>query len=136
MIFALRPSCTRPAIRKLLCSKLQETLVRMRSKTVKTVIVSAVLALGGGALWLLGQETKNPVFRTKVDLVVLSFTVTDNKGHYINNLKPAEFRILEDGIVEKISTFAEGNKPPVQVNDDGTVRPLLASGGGEGSKPG
>jgi VWFA-related protein len=88
-------------------------------------------------LWLLGQEVKNPVFRAKVDLVVLSFTVTDNKGHYINGLKPGEFRILEDGIVEKISTFAEGNKPPVQLNDDGTVRPLLASsGGGEGSKPG
>ena len=110
--------------------------MRIGSKTVKTVIVSAVLMLGGGALWLLGQEAKNPVFRTKVDLVVLSFTVTDNKGHYINNLKPGEFRILEDGIVEKISTFAEGNKPPVQVNDDGSVRPLLASSGGEGSKPG
>jgi Ca-activated chloride channel homolog len=110
--------------------------VRIRSKTIKTVIVSAVLALGGGALWLLGQEAKNPVFRTKVDLVVLSFTVTDNKGRYINNLKPGEFRILEDGIVEKISTFAEGNKPPVQVNDDGSVRPLLAGSVGEGSKPG
>ena len=112
--------------------------MRIGSKTVKTVIVSTVLALGGGALWLLGQEAKNPVFRTKVDLVVLSFTVTDNKGHYINNLKPGEFRILEDGILEKISTFAEGNKPPVQVNDDGSVRPLLAGSGagGEGSKPG
>ena len=65
--------------------------MRMRSKTVKTVIVSAVLALGGGALWLLGQEAKNPVFRTKVDLVVLSFTVTDNKGHYINNLSRVSF---------------------------------------------
>src|SRR3984893_2240447 len=98
MIFALRPSCTRPAIRKLLCSNLQETLVRIGSKTVKTVIVSAVLMLGGGALWLLGQEAKNPVFRTKVDLVVLSFTVTDNKGKYINNLKPGEVRILGDSI--------------------------------------
>ena len=62
-----------------------------------------------------------PVFRIKVDMVVLSFTVTDNKGHYINGLKPTDFRILEDGIVEKISTFAEGNKPPVQVADDGTA---------------
>src|ERR1700730_13727416 len=136
MIFALRPRYARPESRRRLCSNLQETLVRMGSKTVKTVIVSAVLVLGGGALWLLGQEAKNPVFRAKVDLVVLSFTVTDNKGKYINNLKPGEFRILEDGIVEKISTFAEGNKPPVQVNDDGSVRPLLASSGGEGSKTG
>jgi len=80
------------------------------------------------------QETKTPVFRTKVDLVVLTFTVTDSKGRYVNGLKPGDFRILEDGIVEKISTFADGNKPAVQVNDDGTVRPLIGSGAD--SKPG
>ena len=100
------------------------------------VILSSAFLLGAGAVWLWAQEVKTPVFRTKVDLVVLSFTVTDNKGHYINGLKPSDFRILEDGIQEKISTFAEGTKPPVQVNDDGSVRPLLGSGGGESSKPG
>ena len=36
--------------------------------------------------------------------------------------------------MEKISTFADGNKPAVQVNDDGTVRPLIGSAGD--SKPG
>ena len=39
-----------------------------------------------------------PTFRVKVDMVVLSFQVTDNKGHYVNGLKPKDFRILEDGI--------------------------------------
>ena len=101
----------------------------------KIVIVSSAVLLAGGAAWLAGQEAKTPVFRTKVDLVVLSFTVTDSKSHYINGLKPSDFRILEDGIVEKISTFAEGNKPAVQVNDDGTVRPLIEAGV-EPSKPG
>jgi len=88
------------------------------------------------AVWLMAQEAKTPVFRTKVDLVVLSFTVTDNKGRYINGLKPSDFRILEDGILEKISTFAEGNKPAVQVGEDGSLRPLIESGPGESSKPG
>jgi len=46
-------------------------------------------------------------------MVVLSFTVTDSKGRYVNGLKPTEFRILEDGIQQKIATFAEGSKPPV-----------------------
>jgi Ca-activated chloride channel family protein len=101
----------------------------------KIVILSSAVLLAGGAAWLAGQEAKTPVFRTKVDLVVLSFTVTDNKSHYINGLKPSDFRILEDGIVEKISTFAEGNKPALQVNDDGTVRPLIEAGS-EPSKPG
>ena len=99
------------------------------------VIVSSTILLAGGAVWLLGQEQKGPVFRSKVDLVVLSFTVTDSKSRYINGLKPSDFRILEDGIVEKISTFADGNNPAVQVNDDGSVRPLLAEGGVP-SKPG
>ena len=108
----------------------------MRIPLKTTVILSSAVLLAGGVVWLSGQEAKNPVFRTKVDLVVLSFTITDSKGHYINGLKPSDFRILEDGIVEKISTFAEGNKPAVQVNDDGSVRPLIDAGVEQPSKPG
>ncbi len=68
-----------------------------------------------------------PTFRVKVDMVVLSFTVTDSKGRYVNGLKPEDFRILEDRIPQRINTFAEGNKPPLQVLDDGTTRPLLTA---------
>ncbi len=78
----------------------------------------------GTALVLTAQE--RPTFRVKVDMVVLSFTVTDSKNHYINGLKPSDFRIAEDGIAQKINTFGEGNKPPVQVLENGTTRPLLA----------
>ncbi len=105
--------------------------MRFRSRSL---IVFIVVLLVSCALLVWAQETKTPVFRTKVDLVVLTFTVTDSKGRYVNGLKPGDFRILEDGIVEKISTFADGNKPAVQVNDDGTVRPLIGSAGD--SKPG
>ena len=105
----------------------------MRFRSRSLIVFIAVL-LVSCALLVWAQETKTPVFRTKVDLVVLTFTVTDSKGRYVNGLKPGDFRILEDGIVEKISTFADGNKPAVQVNDDGTVRPLIGSAGD--SKPG
>ena len=71
-----------------------------------------------------------PTFRIKVDLVVLSFTVTDNKGHYVNGLKPSDFRILEDGIPQKLTTFSEGNKPPVEVAADGTFKPIVVEVGG------
>jgi Ca-activated chloride channel family protein len=94
------------------------------------VAAGAVIALAG---WLavfspqlLAQEQR-PTFRVKVDMVVLSFTVTDSKGHYINGLKPADFRLTEDSIAQKINTFGEGNKPPVQVLDNGTTRPLTAT---------
>ena len=81
-----------------------------------------------GAL-LRAQDNPRTVFRVKVDMVVLSFQVTDNKGHYVNGLKPTDFKIFEDGIQQQIATFAEGAKAPMAVAEDGTTRPLV-----EGSK--
>src|SRR6202142_3178291 len=75
-------------------------------------------------LVVLAMAQDRPTFRVKVDLVVLSFTITDNKGHYINGLQPKDFRILEDGIPQKLSSFAEGNKPPLEVQPDGSMRPM------------
>jgi Ca-activated chloride channel family protein len=75
-------------------------------------------------LVVLALAQDRPTFRVKVDLVVLSFQITDNKGHYINGLKPKDFRILEDGIPQKLATFGEGSKAPVQVAEDGTLHPL------------
>ncbi|HEY1339654.1 MAG TPA: VWA domain-containing protein [Bryobacteraceae bacterium] len=79
-----------------------------------------------GAAVLRAQDQR-PGFRVRVDvnMVVLTFQVTDSKNHYINGLKPSEFRIYEDGILQKISTFAEGAKAPLQVSDDGSTHPLL-----------
>src|SRR5258708_21693894 len=96
----------------------------------KLGIIGLAISLSGIALPILAQEGQRPVFRVKVDMVVLSFTVTDSRGRYINGLKPSDFGILEDGIVQKISTFAEGNKPPVAVLEDGSTRPLIGSGTG------
>ncbi len=79
--------------------------------------------MAGGRLW--GQEGQRPVFRVKVDMVVLSFTITDSRNRYINGLKPSDFRILEDGILQRIATFAEGARPPVAVLEDGSTRPLI-----------
>jgi Ca-activated chloride channel homolog len=73
----------------------------------------------------LAAAQDRPTFRVKVDMVVLSFTITDNKGKYINGLKPKDFRILEDGISQKINTFTEGTRPPVQVAEDGSLKPVL-----------
>jgi VWFA-related protein len=78
-------------------------------------------------LVVLAVAQDRPTFRVKVDLVVLSFTITDNKGHYINGLQPKDFRILEDGIPQKLSSFAEGNKPPLEVAADGSTHPMPIS---------
>ena len=88
------------------------------------VLLPALLATTGTGIWLVAQEP-TPVFKAKVDLVVLSFTVTDNKGKYVNGLKPSDFKVTEDGISEKLATFSEGSRPAMQILADGTMKPLL-----------
>jgi VWFA-related protein len=93
------------------------------------LLIAAVMgpAVFTGGSRLAAQTGQRPVFRVKVDMVVHSFTVTDSKGKYVNNLKPKDFRILEDGIPQKVATFAEGNQPPLEILEDGSTRPLIAS---------
>ena len=89
----------------------------------------------GAGVYLWAQDSNRPTFRVKVDMVVLGFTVTDSKGRYVNGLKPSDFRILEDGIAQKLNTFAEGNKPVMQVMEDGTMKPLNPGGDAEKAGP-
>ena len=37
--------------------------------------------------------------------VSVSVRVTDDKGHYVNGLRPKDFRILEDGILQELDSF-------------------------------
>ena len=37
----------------------------------------------------------------------------------MNGLKPADFKILEDGIPEKLATFSEGSRPAMRILPDG-----------------
>ena len=85
------------------------------------------LTAGGvvGTRWAIAQEGQRPIFRVKVDMVVHSFQVTDSKNHYINGLKPTDFHIYEDGILQKISTFAEGANTPMAIGEDGSAKPML-----------
>ncbi len=87
-----------------------------------TALPVGLLAVSGSLLWLYAQD--RPIFKVKVDMVVLSFNVTDSKNRYVNGLKPKDIKISEDGIMQKINTFGEGNKPPVVVNADGSITPL------------
>jgi Ca-activated chloride channel family protein len=49
--------------------------------------------------------------RIVVNMVQLNVAVTDKNGNYITGLHPDDFVITEDGISEKLATFAEGNAP-------------------------
>jgi Ca-activated chloride channel family protein len=93
------------------------------SKLSRVFAITAVL-LTMAVLWLYAQDQSQATFHVKVDMVVLSFTATDNKGKYVNGIKPKDVRVYEDDIQQKLSTFAEGNNPPLQVLENGETRPL------------
>jgi Ca-activated chloride channel homolog len=70
------------------------------------------------------QEGETSI-RVEVDMVQLNVAVMDSKGNYVTGLKPSDFDVTEDGIVQKVATFGEGNE---------ATRRVLSSG--EEEKPG
>jgi hypothetical protein len=93
------------------------------------------------ASWLLAQDAQRPVFWVKLsvtvaELVVWHDVLAYSHTRYINGLLPSDFRVLEDGIPQKITTFAEGSKPPLLVSNDGSTRPMVDPKAGEVGKSG
>jgi Ca-activated chloride channel homolog len=87
---------------------------------VRTIANLAVLVISGVAgTMCVGSEEQAPTrFRVDVDMVTVTFTVTDGEGRYVKGLQPSDVRITEDGIIQKIATFAEGSKLPAQLAED------------------
>ncbi len=52
-----------------------------------------------------------PTFRSDVNVVNVEVAVMDNKGRFIPNIPPGNFRILEDNVPQKISNFSMGEAP-------------------------
>jgi Ca-activated chloride channel homolog len=76
----------------------------------KLVLLILILGLFLGDETAIGAQD-SPNLHVVVNLVQLNVAVTDKNGKYITGLRPKDFAITEDGIVEKAATFAEGNEP-------------------------
>jgi len=50
-------------------------------------------------------------YSTDAVTVTVDVSVLDNKGHFIPNLPPADFRVLEDNVPQKITTVTKGEAP-------------------------
>lgn len=59
-------------------------------------------------------QERRPVYHVDVNMVVLTFNVTDGNDQYVGGLKSGDFQILEDGIPQKTAIFAEGSQAPLQ----------------------
>ena len=52
-----------------------------------------------------------PTFRTEAITVTVDTAVVDNKGHFIPGLRKEYFRVLEDGVPQKVNSFSLGEAP-------------------------
>ena len=67
-------------------------------------------------------------FALSVNLVQLPVNVTDARGTSITGLKPDNFRVFEDGQLQKVTVFDEGNTPVtvgLVVDHSRSMRPKL-----------
>jgi Ca-activated chloride channel family protein len=67
-----------------------------------------------------GQDDDSAV-HVVVNMVQLNVAVTDKKGDYVTGLRPEDFVITEDGIPEKLATFAEGDMPARDLQTDDVI---------------
>jgi Ca-activated chloride channel homolog len=72
---------------------------------LRRIGMTAILALAV----MMGQQQKPALYRADVPMVSLTFTVTDGKGNPVAGIQPEDVRILEDGIPQKLASFAEGS---------------------------
>ncbi len=61
------------------------------------------------------QQTTVPTIRATVTEVILPVTVTDDKGRFIDNLEQKDFRILDEGRVQKIKFFSHDPRQPTVI---------------------
>src|SRR6476620_10224667 len=52
-----------------------------------------------------------PSFRSAVDVVSMSVTVTDNANRYMTDLTQNDFEVFEDGVKQDITLFNRTNLP-------------------------
>jgi hypothetical protein len=63
-----------------------------------------VIWCGLVSLWPLLPTISAQQTEKRVSLIM---EVADNQGRYVNGLRSDDFRLIEDGVVQKISRFAE-----------------------------
>ncbi len=54
---------------------------------------------------------EGPSFKVESNVVTVDVSVLDNKGHFIPNIPKGNFRVMEDGVPQKLTNFSLGEAP-------------------------
>lgn len=77
----------------------------MLRKIILTMVAAAALQ----------QTPPQTPLRVNVDLVNVSFTVTDRSGRFVSGLKQSDFTLEEDGHPQEIQRFTQENERPLTI---------------------
>ena len=77
----------------------------MRGSTFLQVVAAAV----AGVTAVQTQDT--PRFRSGVELVHVTATVTDPSGHFVSGLGRDDFTVAEDGVLQEVTSFSRDRVP-------------------------
>jgi Ca-activated chloride channel family protein len=115
-------------------------LLRIRSRLILAAFIALILSAPLSAQELAPrnstvpepQKNNNNQFKinVNVNLVVLHATVVDKKGHFVNGLTENDFRVLEDGVPQKIAVFSHADIPVtmgIDIDDSGSMRDKRAA---------
>nr|AIA16568.1 Mur ligase family, glutamate ligase domain protein [uncultured bacterium] len=87
-------------------------LFRLCSKTRILLLILSLLSLATPALFVHAQkDDDDEVVRVNADLVLLNVTVTDSSGQYVHKLSNKDFKVLEDGVEQRLSLFSVEETP-------------------------
>ena len=79
--------------------------------TVGRLPSTLLLALGGLALAGSARLYAQKTFKSGVEMVPLTVTVTDASGKYVTGLANSDFTVVEDGVQQPLSFFASDHVP-------------------------
>lgn len=87
--------------------------LRLRPTTRILLVILSLLALAAPAAdaVLAQQENESEVVRVNADLVLLNVTVTDGSGQYVHKLSHKDFKVLEDGVEQRLTLFSVEETP-------------------------
>src|SRR5580704_13119091 len=108
-----------------------EIMQKRKCSALRVAVVGAILAsalIYTGAAVAQTQEPAKPAatndqavatapaIKTESRLVLVDAVVTDKKGKYLRDLKQDDFKVLEDGKEQAITSFTFGTDPTSQPN--------------------
>ncbi|MGH9445512.1 MAG: VWA domain-containing protein [Terriglobia bacterium] len=72
-----------------------------------------------------GRQGSPYILHSNVNLVVLHATVRDRQGRRVDNLAENDFRVYEDGVLQKLAVFSHADIPVtigIVIDDSGSMR--------------